>query len=117
MLCLDLGVLPVRFLIKTRRILYLEQILKNSLIYRFFIAQMTEPTKNDWATQVLKDIKEIKLEMDLKDIEEVKSEEFEKVVKKKIRASAFEYLETKKKKNKSVKHIIHEKLQMCNYSK
>ena len=121
MLYLELGVLPIRFLIKMRRILYLEQILKqriqNSLIYRFFIAQMTEPTNNDWATQVMKDINDIKLEMELKDIEEVKSEEFEKVLKKKIRISAFEYLETKKKKNKSVKHIIHEKLQMCEYLK
>ena len=73
MLYLELGVLLIRFIIMIRRILYLEQILKqrpqNLFIYRFFVAQMTEPSKNDRATQVLKDIVEIDLDIELSQIE------------------------------------------------
>ena len=50
-LSLELGLLPVRHIIKLRRMIYLQHILKqrkkNTLLYRFFIAQLEAPKRND----------------------------------------------------------------------
>ena len=67
MLYFDLGILPIRFIIKLRRLLYFMHILQpksnNSLIYNFLIAQIEEPRKNDWASTVQADLKEMKIEL------------------------------------------------------
>ena len=50
LLYLELSVLPIRFIIQTRRLLYLHHILQqkeDSLLYRFFMAQLTYPTYKD----------------------------------------------------------------------
>ena len=50
MLYLELGVTPIRFVIMTRRLMFLHYILnqdKKSLIYKCFEAQMTTPCRND----------------------------------------------------------------------
>ena len=43
---------------------------------------MVEPSKNYWATQVLKEIVDINLEMELRQIEQVKTQTFEEIVQK-----------------------------------
>ena len=59
---LELGLLRVRDIIITRRIMFLHHIMKQekeSLLYQFFIAQVKAPSHNDWVSQVLKDLEEI----------------------------------------------------------
>ena len=51
MLYLELACLPIRFILMSRRILFLQTILQEgeqSLMYRFFQAQHNNPTKGDW---------------------------------------------------------------------
>ena len=79
------------------------------------MAQMMEPSKNDWATQVLKDIVDINIEMELSQIEQIKTETFEEIVKNKVKTFAFNYLRDKKEKNKTVKHIQHKSFKMADY--
>ena len=55
-LYLEMGCLPIRFIIKTRRLMFLHYILnqnENSLIYRFFKAQKQNPVKGDWSEQII----------------------------------------------------------------
>ena len=65
LLCLVLSLLPIRFIIQTRRHLYLHQIFKQKdtfLLYRFFMAKLTHPTHKDWVTEVLKDLEDLSIE-------------------------------------------------------
>ena len=66
MLYLELGVLPLRYIIKMRRLNFLQYILKednNSLIYSFLKAQLEKPTKGDWGQSCQKNLAELEIEM------------------------------------------------------
>ena len=47
----------------------------------------------------------------------MKTDSFKNICKEKINKKAFEYLESKKKGHKKVKHIKHDKLKMAAYLK
>ena len=50
-LYLELGIIPIKNIVKCRRIMYLHHILtvgKEKLLYRFFQAQNRSPSKGDW---------------------------------------------------------------------
>ena len=80
LLYLELSVLPIRFIIQTRRLLYLHHILQqkeDSLLYRFFMAQLTYPTYKDWVSQVLEDIENLSIELEIEDIKTKKKKMFQ----------------------------------------
>ena len=118
---LELGILPIRYIIMLRRISYLQEILKQrtkkSLLYNFFLAQLENPTKNDWVTQVLKDIVYLEVNLDLDQIEQMSTEKFKGICKIKVKEKAFLYLEERKNNLKSVKHIKYSRLEMASYLK
>ena len=39
---------------------------KESLLFQFFLAQVRLPSRNDWVSQVIKDLEEIHLDIELK---------------------------------------------------
>ena len=50
LLYLELAITPIRYIIQTRILLYLHHILqqkKESLLYRFFVTQLSNPTPRD----------------------------------------------------------------------
>ena len=64
LLYLELGCLPVRYIVKSKRVMFLHYILsqkEESLIKKFFNAQLENSTKTDWTFQVQKDLKELEL--------------------------------------------------------
>ena len=64
MLHLEMGLLPIRFIIMRRRLNFLHCILNEnseSLIYRFFKARLENPVKNDWAVTVREDLEHLNL--------------------------------------------------------
>ena len=76
--------MPIRYIIQTRRLLYLHHILQNkreSLLRRFFEAQLLNPTNKDWATQVLEDLEELGIDLELEQIEDMKRDYFRYIVK------------------------------------
>ena len=76
MLYLELGCLPLRYLIKKRRILFLQYILQenpDSMLYRFLMTQFKSKKKKDWIVQVLSDLKDLKLQEDLEIIRQIKN--------------------------------------------
>ena len=73
MLYLELGVIPLGDVIKERRLRFMHAILnedKNSLIYRFFQAQLNHPTKKDWVSSVKKDLQSLKINMSFDEIKQ-----------------------------------------------
>ena len=57
MLYLELGVSPIRNIIKSRRLNFLQYILKESqatMIHTFLMAQLSDPTRLNWGEAVLK---------------------------------------------------------------
>ena len=75
MLFLELGCIPLREIIRKRRILFLQYILKQdsqSMIYKFLETQIKNRKSKDWITQVLQDIKELELDVNLENIKQMK---------------------------------------------
>ena len=72
MLYLDLGVSPIRNIIRSRRFNFLQYIMqeeKDSLIYTFLKAQMDNSVRNDWCLTVAQDIEVYKLGVQVEEIE------------------------------------------------
>ena len=115
---LELGTLPLRFIIKIRRILYLQLVLQEdekSLLFKFLNAQMEEPQKGDWWLTVKKDIEQLNLNLSLHEIKSMSKESFKNLVQKAVKAEAFNWLSIKKCKSKKVKNVPHGRLEIQKY--
>ena len=106
---LELGTLPIRYLIKCRRLLFLQYILKenkDSLLYKFFEAQSKHPQKGDWVLQINEDLKEVELNLTFSEIKCMSVFSFNTRVRKAIMKSAFKYLIAQKNRPGSKGSII-----------
>ena len=75
MLFLELGVMPLRDIIRQRRLNYLHYILNQgaeSMIFKVFGKQCANRTNKDWVSTVLNDLEEIGLDVTFADIQEMK---------------------------------------------
>ena len=62
LLYLELGCLPIRYIVKSRRLNFLHYIInqeEDSQLKTFFNAQNEKSSKTDWTEQVKRDLKEI----------------------------------------------------------
>ena len=117
-LYLEMGCLPIRYVIKTRRMMFLHYILnqkETSLIHKFFKAQPENPVKGDWCKLVNSDLKEINLRLSLEEIKELSLESFRTEVKKAVQKEAFKWLIDEKNKKSKVNDLKYEKLEIQNY--
>jgi len=95
MLYLLTGSTPIRFIVKRRRLVYLHHILnqkEEALIRSFFETQMETRKSKDWASQVLKDLKDFEIESSIPEIGAFKEENWKSLVKSKATAFALKYL-------------------------
>ena len=118
MLYLETGSKPIRFIIQTRRLMYLQYILKehpDSLISKFFHAQDAQPMKNDWALTCRKDIEELEINLSYEEIRNMSIPKFKTRVSKAVTKSALQYLLTEKNKLSKVLHIQYSKLKIQEY--
>ena len=77
------------------RCLFLKNILDEStesLIYRFIMAQYENPTRGDWVSCCLRDLKNLNISLELEDIKAMKKNQFKKLLKESIRNKALQYL-------------------------
>ena len=120
MLYLELGCLPIRYIVSARRLLFLHYIVnedENALIKQVFTAQMNQPLKDDWCLAVIKDIQDFKMELEIEEIKKMSICKFQNCVKKAVAIKAFEDLNSIKLKHSKVMHIVHSKLEMQQYMK
>ena len=118
MLYLELGVVPIRYLIKMRRLNFLQYILqedRESLIHSFLQAQIDKPTKGDWFQSCLASLKELEIDLDLEEIRGMKITRFRNLVRRRTTTLALNNLNKIKLKHSKVLHIEHKKMEMQKY--
>ena len=118
MLYLELGLTPIRYIIKSRRLNFLHYILQQdqeSLLYRCFSAQKENPVKNDWTETVKSDLELLEFEEGIDGVKAMTKDQFKKAVKKAVTRKALLYLNEKKSKHSKVLHIQHENLELQDY--
>ena len=118
MLYLELGVIPIRFIIKERRMNFLWYILnedKESLINMVLRKQLETPDPGDWGQSSLANLKELDIQLAMTEIEQMSEEGFRHLVRKKTEEKALEHLNKVKSKHTKVMHIAHSKLSMQAY--
>ena len=119
MLYLELGLMPIRFIIMLRRIIYLQHILKQkhkqTLLFRFFKAQIENPNKNDWVSSVVQDLCSAKIDLELIEIENMTEERYKTLCKQKVKTLAFEYLMEKKSNRQNRTKLNYDSLNMAKY--
>ena len=101
---------------KKARPLFLKSILEEnpeSLIQRFVILQFRNPTKGNWASSCLQDLKELGLNISLQEILELSKHQFLKIIKKAINKKALEYLLNKQ--GSKGKEIEYKEMKMAEY--
>jgi hypothetical protein len=118
MIYLSLGCIPVRFILQSRRILFLHYILsqdKESMIYKFFMAMVADPKKGDWWLSTKHDLESLNLSYNFSQIQSFTKTQFKKIVSDAITMAAFNYLNSEKLKLSKIKHIKFDSLKMQPY--
>ena len=120
MLYLELACLPIRFILMSRRVMFLHTILQEceqSLLHRFFQAQNKNPTKGDWCQSAQKSLDDLDLKLSFSQVKQMKKEDLQEQIKQACAKSALKYLNKVKSKHTKVLHIPHNTWGMQSYLK
>ena len=96
---LETGAIPIRFILKGRRLMYLWTILQKNdeeLVSKVFKAQKLFPVKDDFVHQINEDMEDIGLELKEEEIKNMKKSKFKSLLKDKLKGAAHNYLVKKK---------------------
>ena len=118
LMMLELGVYPLRFTLKMRRLGYLHHLLTradDSLARQVLIQQMKNPVKGDWTTTVQNDLKDFDINLSLNDISLLSKKIFKNIVKKACIQSALKYLVEQISKLSKGSEISYTNLSIQNY--
>ena len=119
-LYLELGLIPVKFIIIARRLNFLHYILNRpdkDLLGQFFKIQNKYPTKNYWVTIVKEDLKLLNITEQFDEIKKNKKCTFSKMVKKKIVDISFKFLVESKLEHSKMDNLNYTNLEMQSYFK
>ena len=122
-LYLELGVIPIRFIIQAKRLMFLHYLLSrndNELVSQVLKAQIDDPVKGDWILTVKEDLISFDLNyLSFDDIKNLKKEDFKKIVKKARKNAALKYLlkEKEEKCANKMSKLKYENLSMRPYFK
>ena len=117
-LFLETGTLPLSYIIKYRRLMYLHHILtrnQNSLIFETFNAQDKFPAKDDWVLTIKDDLKYFDINLSYEQIRKLSKYSFKKYLKKIIKAKVLKDLNEVKKEHTKMKNLTYVKLQTQPY--
>jgi hypothetical protein len=109
-LYMEVAQLPVRFILASRRILYLHNILhrnEKELIKKVYNAQKADPSKGDYCKLVESDMNMIDLKLTDQEITNISRFEFKTVVRRRTREAAIKYLEEIKETKSKMDGIIY----------
>ena len=118
MLFVELGILPLREIIRERRLNFVHYILNqeaNSLIVKVFEKQVKNCTAKDWVNTVIDDLEKVGLNATFAEIKTTRKVKWKNMVKKSISEHAFSNLEKIKQSHSKVKELKHEKLNIQTY--
>ena len=115
-LYLSVGQYPARYEIMKMRLLFMKYILnedEESLLHKFFMLQLKQPTRGDWVSTCLNDLNQLKITETFDQIKNIKLAKYQKMIKTRINEAALNYL-TSKQRTKGGE-IKYEELQMSEY--
>ena len=118
MLYLELGIVPIRYIIKMRRLNFLQYILQEDedcLIHTFLKAQLEKPTRGDWGQSCSETLEALGINLEIRDIEIMNKSSFRTLVKRKTATEALRYLNQVKSKHSKVLNIVHKRLEIATY--
>ena len=96
---LETAALPIPYIIKTRRLIYLKHILDRpdtELTKKIYLCQKAKPSPGDWSKIVDEDFLEIGLNISEDFIENISMLDYKALIKSKVRETAFKSLEATK---------------------
>ena len=115
---LESGTISIGTLIKSRRINYLHYLVKedlNSMLSQFFHVQLNSEVKNDWTTQVKRDLDDFDIPFDLEFIKSKSEYSFKKLVK--VKSQEYELYKCNSMKGSKMESTFHARLEMQSYLK
>ena len=113
-LYLETKSVPIRFIITSRRIMYLHSILQkeeHEMVRQTYEAQKIQPIQGDFIDLVLKDFEKISLEMTEHEIQCTTKQRFKNIIKMKIQKAAFKYLKTLQNSHTKMKNLKYDESQ------
>ena len=115
---LELGIMPVGIILKTRRILYLHYLLnrpRTEMLAQVFWAQWHEPYKGDWVTLVRQDLVDLGLTTNPESLSRYSKQTLGLLVKDKARSYAFKTLLEVKSKHSKMRFLNYSEFKPQNY--
>ena len=119
-LYLELGLLPINYILKGRRLMFLHYVLnldEEEMLSQFFWAQWKSPVTSDWTETIKKDLKILQIDKTLHQIKIMKKETFAKLVKESCRHVAFNELIDMKNSHSKMTNILYSSLKLQPYLK
>ena len=92
---LELGTLPIRFILMLHRLNFLQYILqedKDSLMHSFLMAQIEDTVNGDWWETVKQDMVDLNLDMTLFEIMKMSEESYKSKAKACVTEAAYKWL-------------------------
>ena len=118
-LYLEFGVQPIRFILKSKRVMYLHYLLRRDpeeMIAKVFQAQMDKPAKGDWCLVVMEDLNTLGLgHLTLDDIKSKTKSQMKLIVKKASKKAALDYLLQKKENLSKMSNLNYSTLELQAY--
>ena len=115
---LELGIVPVKFVIMEKRLKFLKYILEestSSMIRQVYETLRKDSTKGDFIDLVKKDMEELCLTFTEEDIKDMNKIQWKKYVKEVVKEKAFEFLKEENGKKSKTKHITFEQFSTREY--
>ena len=117
-LYLELGILPITYIIKSRRLNFLHYILNrpdNDLLKKFFNIQNKYRVKNDWILTIQEDLELLGFPVNFEKIRTIKKNQFKKSIKEKVKMLAFQYLIKLKDEHTKMSNLSYDSLKIQSY--
>ena len=115
---LELGITPVKFVIKAKRLNFLNYILKehtDSMLRQTFDVLSIDSRKGDFVALVKKDMQDLEIEISEEEIKSYSKYSWKKFVKRKVREFAFNTLKSQNLKLENTKEIFYEDFKLRKY--
>ena len=111
---METGLLPVRFILQGRRLMYYWTLLNKSddeLVKKFFNVQKEHSVNDDWIEQIKDDITSLGINLNEQEVKVMKKTKFKNGLKKKLKENATSFLYKYKEKHTKTKHLNNYKFQ------
>ena len=117
---LELGIVPIRFVVMQKRLLFLKYILNEdpeSMLGQVYKQLKIDSRKGDFVSLIKQDMKEMEIHMEDCEVNEMSINKWKKLVKDKTKSIALKYLVTENSKKEKTKHIQFTTLKLSDYLK